>query len=107
MAQKRKTPPVCALAGEKVETNESSTASEKVNTTLRRFDAIAARTLESKTSAIEQPGAEAKFTDSLVTRGKSAKAASPHRVPGTTARNAWPPFESYRVDANLLVEVWR
>ena len=84
--------------------NESSTASGNVNSTLRRFDAIAARTLESKTSAMEQPGAEVKFPYQI-TRDASVKAGSRQSAIGTTARNAWPPFESYRVDACLRVEV--
>ena len=58
--------------------------------------AIARRTVSLpsiKTSAKEQPEAEAKFTDTLINRGASVRAGSPYRLSGTTIRNALLPFE--------------
>ena len=46
-----------------------------------------------KTSAKEQPEAEAKFTDTLINRGASVRAGSPYRLTGTTIRNALLPFD--------------
>lgn len=56
-------------------------------------------------SAIVQPVAEAKFTDTLIIREASVKSGSSLIVPGTTATNAWLPVQVYRVDACLRVEV--
>ena len=58
-----------------------------------------------KAPALEQPSAEASFTDPLITRGDSAKIGLRQSAIGTTARNAWLAGRVYRVHPNLLVEV--
>lgn len=97
MAQKSGTPAKVHKTQAGARDNESVAASGILQSTIAG---------QQKAPALEQPGARASFTDTLITRGVSVRAGSPKLTPGTTVRNAWL-GRFYRVDACLRVEAWQ